>query len=477
MKLAVAAHGKRVATAVSTKLLYRNIPVLIVASGVVQLLIYHQLLLAGDFRADIIQYLILILALFIIYFVVCFSATKAAPSLTISVRNTRIAAVLVIAFSICFRSLMLFTKPTLSTDILGFAWDGRVFGHGVDPYSFKPSSPQLDWLKNVTYFEFHDHKDVITPYPPVAQFAFLLANYISSSLFGFKLLSTIVDVTNCLLLAYLLNITCKDRLVGGLLLYSWSPLLIIEFSSSGHIDSLPILFILLSLISLTRSRFFVSALAYTFAVWSKTYPILLLPIYLQHLRKREGTSVSLRYFVTVCLVSVALLIPFVASSGLNVFMGQFRYASAWTFNPSLFLLLTICIRGFLNQDMITGTAIRMLTGLVFILVSARIVYIKCPRDLEGIAYSSVTALGLSIILAPTVFPWYLSWILVFCGVIGVNMKTLPWIILSATVNLSYLLQFMKEANMIQIALAEYLPLYSALMIVYATPRIRSRIRL
>jgi hypothetical protein len=57
------------------------------------------------------------------------------------------------------------------------------------------------------------------------------------------------------------------------------------------------------------------------------------------------------------------------------------------------------------------------------------------------------------------------------------MKTLPWIILSATVNLSYLLQFMKEANMIQIALAEYLPLYSALMIVYATPRIRSRIRL
>ncbi len=237
------------------------------------------------------------------------------------------------------------------------------------------------------------------------------------------------------------------------------------------------MFILLSLISLTRSRFFVSALAYTFAVWSKTYPILLLPIYLQHLRKREGTSVSLRYFVTVCLVSVALLIPFVASSGLNVFMGQFRYASAWTFNPSLFLLLTICIRGFLNQDMITGTAIRMLTGLVFILVSARIVYIKCPRDLEGIAYSSVTALGLSIILAPTVFPWYLSWILVFCGVIGVNMKTLPWIILSATVNLSYLLQFMKEANMIQIALAEYLPLYSALMIVYATPRIRSRIRL
>ena len=369
---------------------------------------------------------------------------------------------------------MILTPATLSKDVLRFAWDGRVLGHGIDPYAYRPAASELDWLKNVEYFEEYGHKNEISPYPPFAQLFFLSVNLLSGSLLGLKVAATVLDIANCLLLAHLLYKASSRRLIGGLILYSWSPLLIVEFSSSGHIDSLPIFCILISLTLLAKTQFLSSAASFSLAVWSRMYPVLLLPLYLRHLRNGCQSNVS-RYLLVFSIVSTALLIPFVFSSGLNLFLGQIRYASAWFYNPSTFLLLEITLGLVSGQIGVPSPLPRALVLFIFLALSI-FVYRKQPRDLEKLACYSVLILGLSLLLAPAVFPWYVSWLLAFCSIAGLNSRTLPWIVLSGTVNLGYLLQFMKGADIVQVTLIEYLPVYLALAAAYLPRRMRDWIR-
>jgi len=360
---------------------------------------------------------------------------------------------------------MIFTESTLSTDVLRFAWDGRLLKYGVDPYAHEPHSAELDWLKNVPYFEAYDHQDEISPYPPFAQIAFLFLSIISESLFGLKVSFSVLDMINCILLAYLLYNMVARRYLGGVVLYSWSPLMIVEVSSSGHMEPLPIFFILVSLVLLSKKRLFYSTLSYTLAIWSKVFPILLLPIYLKYLKTKSKSTIVIQHLIILIVLSLSLYVPFILSSGANVFLGLYRYFSGWFFNPSLFLLFRIM----LYEIGVSYAISRILAGIIFLVLAFRLVYVKEVRDMESFAYLSILTLGLSVILAPAVFPWYSSWILIFCAVVGLNLRTLPWIILSGTAGFVYLLQYMSDVNFIHIALIEYVPVYFALVLAYDPP--------
>ncbi|WP_455278935.1 hypothetical protein [[Eubacterium] cellulosolvens] len=360
---------------------------------------------------------------------------------------------------------MLFTESSLSTDVLRFAWDGRLLKYGVDPYAHEPFSAELDWLKNVPYFEAYDHKEEISPYPPFAQIAFLFLSIISETLFSLKVSFSVLDMINCILLAYLLRNLLAGRYLGGVILYSWSPLMIIEVSSSGHMEPLPIFFILVSLVLLSKKILFYSTVSFTFAIWSKIFPILLLPIYLRYLKTKSKSTIVIRHLIILIVISVFLYVPFILSSGVNVFLGLYRYFSGWFFNPSIFLLFRIISYRIGVPYVIS----RIFAGMIFLFLAFRLVYVKQVRDLESFAYLSILTLGLSVILAPAIFPWYSSWILIFCAIVGLNLRTLPWIILSGTAGFVYLLQYMSGVNFIHIALIEYVPVYLALVLAYDPP--------
>ncbi|WP_455369179.1 hypothetical protein [[Eubacterium] cellulosolvens] len=358
----------------------------------------------------------------------------------------------------------------MSTDVLRFAWDGRLLKYGVDPYAYEPLSAELDWLKNIPYFEAYDHKDEISPYPPFAQIAFLFLSIVSESLFSLKLSFSILDMMNCILLAHLLHNLSVGRYLGGVILYSWSPLMIIEVSSSGHMEPIPIFFILISLILFSKKRLFYSTLSFTLAIWSKIFPILLLPIYLRYLKTKNKSTIVMWHLIMLIIISLCLYVPFILCSGVNVFLGLYRYFSGWFFNPSLFLLFRIV----LYNIGLPYTISRIVTGIIFLVLAFRLVYVKEVRDLESFAYLSILTLGLSVILAPAVFPWYLSWILIFCAIVGLNFKTFPWIILSGTAGFVYLLQYLSDVNFIHIALLEYVPVYVAIVLAYDSPPILRR---
>jgi hypothetical protein len=270
---------------------------------------------------------------------------------------------------------------------------------------------------------------------------------------------------NCILLAYILRNLLAGRYLGGVILYSWSPLMIIEVSSSGHMEPLPIFFILASLVLLSKKLWFYSTVSFTFAIWSKIFPILLLPIYLRYLKTKSKSTIAIRHLIILIVISVFLYVPFILSSGVNVFLGLYRYFSGWFFNPSIFLLFRII----LYRIGVPYVNSRIFAGLIFLVLAFLLVYVKQVRDLENFAYLSILTWGLSVILAPAIFPWYSSWILIFCAIVGLNLRTLPWIILSGTAGFVYLLQYMSGVDFIHIALIEYVPVYLALVLAYDPP--------
>lgn len=443
---------------------HKGILGLIVGSGLFQLLIYLKLFFLGNFKENILIYTILFLVIFLIYLAICLIIFR-TNKISLSRKEINRLVITILIFSMIFRSVMIFTESTLSTDVSRFAWDGRLLKYGVDPYAHEPYSAELDWLKNVPYFEAYDHKDEISPYPPFAQITFLFLSIISESLFGLKVSFSVLDMINCILLAYLLHNMVARRYLGGVILYSWSPLMIVEVSSSGHMEPLPIFFILVSLVLLSKKRLFYSTLSFTFAIWSKVFPILLLPIYLKYLKTKSKSTIVIQHLIILIVLSLSLYVPFILSSGVNVFLGLYRYFSGWFFNPSLFLLFRII----LAEIGVSYAISRILAGIIFLVLAFRLAYIKEVRDLESFAYLSILTLGLSVLLAPAVFPWYASWILIFCAIVGLNLRTLPWIILSGTAGFVYLLQYVSDVNFIHIALIEYVPVYFALVLAYDPP--------
>lgn len=443
---------------------HKGILGLIVGSGIFQLLIYLKLFFLGNFKENILIYTALFLVIFLIYFTICLIIFR-TNKLSLSKKEINRLVITILIFSIVFRSVMVYTESTLSTDVLRFAWDGRLLKYGVDPYAHEPYSAELDWLKNVPYFEAYDHKDEISPYPPFAQITFLFLSIFTESLFGLKVSFSVLDMINCILLAYLLHNMVARRYLGGVILYSWSPLMIIEVSSSGHMEPLPIFFMLISLILLSKKRLFYSTLSYSLAIWSKIFPVLLIPIYLKYLKTKNKSTIVIQHLIIIIVLSFFLYVPFILSSGANVFLGLYRYFSGWFFNPSLFLLFRII----LYEIGVPYVISRILAGIVFLFLAFRLVYVKEVRDLESFAYLSILTLGLSVMLSPAVFPWYSSWILIFCAIVGLNLRTLPWIILSGTAGFVYILQYMSDINFIHIALIEYVPVYLALVLAYDPP--------
>ncbi len=443
---------------------HKGILGLIVGSGIFQLLIYLKLFFLGNFKENILIYTALFLVIFLIYFTICLIIFR-TNKLSLSKKEINRLVITILIFSIVFRSVMVYTESTLSTDVLRFAWDGRLLKYGVDPYAHEPYSAELDWLKNVPYFEAYDHKDEISPYPPFAQITFLFLSIFTESLFGLKVSFSLLDMINCILLAYLLHNMVARRYLGGVILYSWSPLMIIEVSSSGHMEPLPIFFMLISLILLKKKRLFYSTLSYSLAIWSKIFPVLLIPIYLKYLKTKNQSTIVIQHLIIIIVLSFFLYVPFILSSGANVFLGLYRYFSGWFFNPSLFLLFRII----LYEIGVPYVISRILAGIVFLFLAFRLVYVKEVRDLESFAYLSILTLGLSVMLSPAVFPWYSSWILIFCAIVGLNLRILPWIILSGTAGFVYLLQYMSDINFIHIALIEYVPVYLALVLAYDPP--------
>ncbi|HTJ67463.1 MAG TPA: glycosyltransferase [Actinospica sp.] len=163
--------------------------------------------------------------------------------------------------------------PITSDDLYRYVWDGRVQAAGIDPYSYVPAAPQLDFLRDPSLWPDHvtqwcvhagtnltpgctliNRPAVHTIYPPVAQAYFYLVHVLwpSGGYRSIQYAAVVVSLLTVLALIYFLRRSRLDPRSAAL--WAWCPAVATEAANNGHIDVLSALLAVCALGVLAHAR-------------------------------------------------------------------------------------------------------------------------------------------------------------------------------------------------------------------------------
>jgi len=386
---------------------------------------------------------------------------------------------LIVGFAAIFRLTLISASPHLSDDIYRYVWDGRVAAHGINPYFYPPEAAQLSHLRDATIFPHVNHAHIPTIYPPVAQFFFVGMYRLAPGTLPLRVALLLFDFSTLALLQLLLK--RLSRPIEWLLIYAWNPLLVVEIAGNGHLDSFGIFLLAASLLFLFSRRPFGGAVGLALSALTKFLAGALLPFFLP--RRRGAAVVSVALFVVVILTCYA---PF-AAAGSRLFEGVRIYADKWRFNDSVFALVFEAVRSMIPQHRVVEAirADRMTADAVTIASRTTDFALVYAKAIVGAAFLALYAallvgfwrrrgkmaedaplvfampvLAALLLLAPTLHPWYVLWMLPFLTL----RPNRAWILFTGTVVLSYwvLVGYVNEGVWREnpvVKWLEYLPFY------------------
>lgn len=330
--------------------------------------------------------------------------------------------VFILFVALTLRLLFVAGHPTLSDDIHRYVWDGLNVLGGTNPYAFAPSAA-LPTPGSQGLLEAVNHPDLVTIYPPTAQFIFA-AGASFGGITGLKAFLVLLDLLLCFVILHLL--VRLDLPPWRAVLYAWNPLPVLEIASSGHIDGAAALFIFAAIFLLLRLRdepfspFRTAAAGGFFAasVLVKLFPLVFLPAFF------FLCLGAVRYFLAgFCLIAAGLILPFMPEIG-NALATLDVYLRNWEFAGFAFRIL---------RDLTSGPTARIVLGSIF-LATAALIYARAARRRSAI--SAVVAMyGVALaflILTTTLHPWYALYLAALLPfVAGVSGLVLCWSVLLA----------------------------------------------
>jgi hypothetical protein len=290
--------------------------------------------------------------------------------------------------------LLLFCAPhDLSEDAARYHWDGKVLASGVNPYLHPPDAPEVRHLRVHALDEAISERSdrTLTVYPPLAELAFA-AGYLLTpgSLLGLKLLWLLAEVATWLLL--LRELSRRRLPKSWILLAAWHPLLVFGGYLTGHADALLLPFVVLFMGAVRMDRPGRAGLWLALGALVKPWPLLLAPAAWREL----GTRGTLRMLGVAAGTAALLYSPFLGA-GENLVDSVFLMAREWSFNGSLSTLLEEVFRPEVAHYVSMGL---LLAAVLAGLRVGRGFLARCL--LAGAAFAA---------FMPTLFPWYLFWIL------------------------------------------------------------------
>jgi hypothetical protein len=363
----------------------------------------------------------------------------AVRSVVRSPRATKRALIVMAIVAVAARVAVLPARPDLSTDAYRYVWEGRVVLHGANPFAVAPADSSLAALRDDD-FDLINQRSLATIYPPLAQGLFALGAWIAPNVIALKSIFTLFDLGIVLLLLALLR--ARGRPATHALVYAWSPLVILETGHSGHLDAAGVFFLVLGVALFTRGKRAWGAVALGASFLVKYLAIALAPYFLKR---------GYRRVLPIMLATVVVgYLPFLdAGDGLT---GSLRtYGFDWSFNGPPFMALST-----LFGDAARARVVLIVLGGLFAVVAA-----LRTRDVARYAF---LVIGAAIVLSPTVYPWYLVWIVPFLCV----FPNRAWILFTGWVALSYWVWVEYDATGVWVlpsgVLAlEYLPFYGLLV--------------
>ncbi len=411
--------------------------------------------------------------------------------------------VIVVAFGLLFRALILPSQQIQEDDVYRYLWDGKSFAHGINPFEYAPEEAtqfkflqirdpdelrsmyderQIRELKTLhdlkfatpdsfVFMERINHPDVPTIYPPLAQYVFrAIATVRADSILALRLGFLLFDLT-ALVFIYL-TLKRLGRNPNLCMIYFWSPLIVKETFNSTHLDIIGVAFLCASVFYLVARRFNLATFFLALSVLGKIYPVILLPLYLKQMaRGYEGRSWQWRQPAGAVLLFVATVAigyaPFLGI-GLKAFEGLRVYSIYWQNNDSLFSLLAYLFGalGFRSEDAVLFSydlPSLLAKVTVALALGGTLIYLLTRRGEESEPVDRVRPIfimmALVFLLSPVQNPWYLCWTVPFLCFFPRG----PWIFLTGLVGMYYLDFYFDYQEMGEwlpgLPWMEYLPFY------------------
>lgn len=350
----------------------------------------------------------------------------ALPPLLKRVRPDMKLLAFIFVSGLIMRALMFASQPVLEDDFYRYLWDGSQVANGVDPYKYSPAQaapydvfgqpvpvPETEDLKTL-YDEALDNRElhyrinypyIKTIYPPLAQGAFAAAYAISPySLNAWRFVLLMVD---CLAFFLCLKaLQARGLSNSWAALYWWNPVIILEVFNAGHMDVLMAPFLFGALWAAFSGRRVIGALALAGAAAIKIWPALLMPALI-----RPDLRSPLNFLLVGCafgFATLTLLAPQLIHL-LDPEQGLAAYSQGWQKHSFLFKLLIESLSAVVDDP---AQLARLISAGVTIGITGWLA-LRSPEDGSGTAFAMLGAAGALLLLSPTGYPWYLTWIAPF----------------------------------------------------------------
>ncbi|PEN15078.1 hypothetical protein CRI94_01970 [Longibacter salinarum] len=340
----------------------------------------------------------------------------------------------VLVGAIVARIAFLPLTPGLTDDTFRYIWDGWLQLEGINPYRFVPSDAVKSadvggWLAQNDLVERLNSPSFYSVYPPISQMVFAAGAWVDSifggpgswkqSFYTIKILFATLEVGALLLLSRLVT-------ARRLILYAWSPLVVLETAGQGHTEAALVFFLVAAVWAVRTSRPAIASCAVVGATLVKLYPVFLFPLLLRRFgwkRLVPGVAVG----SVLCAPYVAwYVLPNVMSS-LDLYVQLFEFFAGPYLGAKQILLN------------LTGIDYSKTLGPIFstlFLATLPVIYAVDARRHLDFRTAALWILGGFLVFSTTVHPWYLLAVLplVVFDRTGAQRGVMPvwgWIWLSA----------------------------------------------
>lgn len=325
----------------------------------------------------------------------------------------------VLVLAVVFRVVMLGLPPSLSDDAYRYVWDGLVQVNGFNPYHYLPSDAALAAFHGEPIYAVLNSKAYFSVYPPVSQGVFAFG-----ALFyplGWQVSYFVIK--GVFVLCELGALWLLSRMIAArwLLLYALHPVVLLETSGQAHTESAMVLLLVGTVYFARQEKGGRAAIALAMAGWVKLFPFVLLPF----LWRRFGWRTVCVSLITIGVIAAPYAAPYVLP---NVRTSLDLYASLFEFNAGLYYSIKEYYLFTTGADWSKqiGPVLRKL--FVF---GMPVLYVLDGWLKWSLERAFLVTIGLFLVLATTVHPWYFLGVLVLVALTERPSWHWQWLTLSA----------------------------------------------